>query len=220
MRPGSFAWNFRHAGRDGRLDTADDVVTNGQLHVPPVGKVVKFELISAGCAAQPVDPQPAAQAGCRPRPCHPRWFDANKTGEFGIGCAELCGSGHGVMAATLVVELARAVPEVSEQVVHHARHPPPGFIGRYIFSLDHKTIGRQYLFTGLIMAAVGGYLAYVIRHQLAFPDAAIPARAGSVRRCTTPIVTMHGTIHGVLGGHADPDRRVRQLPHPVDDRRG
>jgi len=43
-----------------------------------------------------------------------------------------------------------------------------------IFSTDHKTIAKQYLFLGLFMALIGGYLVYVMRWQLAFPDTSIP----------------------------------------------
>lgn len=98
-----FAWNFRHAGKDGILDTADDIVTNGQLHVP-IGKVIKFELISRDVVHSFWVPNLRLKQDAVPGRVIPGWFDANKTGEFGIGCAELCGAGHGVMAATLVVE--------------------------------------------------------------------------------------------------------------------
>lgn len=46
----------------------------------------------------------------------------------------------------------------------------PGFLSRYIFSLDHRVIGLQYLFTATLMALVGGLLALVIRIQIAWPD--------------------------------------------------
>ena len=63
----------------------------------------------------------------------------------------------------------------------------------YIFSTDHKMIARQYLFLGLFMALVGGFLAYVMRWQLAFPDTAVPG-FGFVRPETyNVVVTMHGT---------------------------
>jgi len=98
-----FAWNFRHAGKDGKLDTADDIVTNGQLHVP-VGKVVKFELISRDVVHSFWCPNLRLKQDAVPGRVIPGWFDANKIGDYGIGCAELCGTGHGVMSATLVVE--------------------------------------------------------------------------------------------------------------------
>jgi hypothetical protein len=34
----------------------------------------------------------------------------------------------------------------------HAAHPPESFIRHYIFSLDHKMIGKQYYFVTLFMA--------------------------------------------------------------------
>ena len=40
------------------------------------------------------------------------------------------------------------------QVAHHVE---PRFIRTYIFSTDHKMIGRQYLFYGLFMMILGGF---------------------------------------------------------------
>ena len=78
------------------------------------------------------------------------------------------------------------------------------FIRRYIFSLDHKVIGIQYIVTGLVMALIGGFLATLIRLQLAFPgrqwpmlEALLPT--GYMGGIMAPefylaTVTMHGTI--------------------------
>jgi len=63
----------------------------------------------------------------------------------------------------------------------------------YIFSTDHKMIGRQYLFLGLFMALVGGFLAYVMRWQLAFPDTAVPGFGFVGPETYNVLVTMHGT---------------------------
>lgn len=52
----------------------------------------------------------------------------------------------------------------------HAGHHEGGFISKYIFSTDHKTIGMQYMILGIIMALVGGFLAYKFRMHLAFPN--------------------------------------------------
>jgi hypothetical protein len=41
----------------------------------------------------------------------------------------------------------------------HGHHATPSFISHYIFSTDHKMIGRQFLFMGLLMLMVGGMLA-------------------------------------------------------------
>ena len=97
-----FAWNFRHAGPDKQLDTGDDIVTNGQLHVP-AGKVIKFELISKDVLHSFWVPNLRLKQDAVPGRTIAGWFDANKPGQYGIGCAELCGSGHGIMGATLIV---------------------------------------------------------------------------------------------------------------------
>ncbi|MDH5680193.1 MAG: cbb3-type cytochrome c oxidase subunit I, partial [Spirochaetota bacterium] len=47
-------------------------------------------------------------------------------------------------------------------------HHEPGFIGSYVFSRDHKVIGMQYMLLGIVMAIIGGYLAYVFRMKLGF----------------------------------------------------
>ncbi len=49
-------------------------------------------------------------------------------------------------------------------------HEPRTFLGRYIFSRDHKIIGIQFLFTGLFFLLLGGLMALVIRWQLAWPS--------------------------------------------------
>src|SRR5271170_7142622 len=59
------------------------------------------------------------------------------------------------------------------QTETHA-HPELGFLRKYIFSEDHKIIGIQFLFTGLIMLFVGGTLALLVRIQIAWPNANIP----------------------------------------------
>lgn len=56
----------------------------------------------------------------------------------------------------------------------HGHHQELGFIKTYIFSLDHKMIGRQFLFMGLLMIIVGGLLAMLVRWQLAWPEAPVP----------------------------------------------
>ncbi|MDZ7306034.1 MAG: cbb3-type cytochrome c oxidase subunit I [candidate division KSB1 bacterium] len=87
---------------------------------------------------------------------------------------------------------------------HTHAGPHLSFWRRYIFSTDHKVIGKQYLFLSLFMALVGGLLAYMMRWQLAWPETAIPG-AGWIPEPTAfdgvippefynALVTMHGTI--------------------------
>src|SRR3954468_24559038 len=52
----------------------------------------------------------------------------------------------------------------------HEAHPEVGFLKKYVFSTDHKIIGIQFLFLGLMFMVVGGLLAMLIRWQLAWPD--------------------------------------------------
>lgn len=44
------------------------------------------------------------------------------------------------------------------------------FITKYIFSMDHKIIGRQFLITGMIWALIGAAMSIVFRLQLGFPE--------------------------------------------------
>ena len=52
----------------------------------------------------------------------------------------------------------------------HASHHEESFIRKYVFSLDHKMIGKQFLIYGLIMLFLGGGLALLFRWQLAYPE--------------------------------------------------
>ena len=48
-------------------------------------------------------------------------------------------------------------------------HAPTGFLRKYVFAEDHKTIGIQFLFLSLVMLLFGGLLAMLIRWQLGWP---------------------------------------------------
>jgi len=52
----------------------------------------------------------------------------------------------------------------------HAEHHELGFIRTYVFSTDHKMIGRQFLFMALFMMIIGGSLALMMRWELAWPE--------------------------------------------------
>jgi cytochrome c oxidase subunit 1 len=89
-------------------------------------------------------------------------------------------------------------------VAHDPAHPELGFWRRWVFSTDHKVIGIQYLTLGLCMALIGGASAYVIRWQLAWPDAQVPLMGWVPEPAMydghldpnfyLQLVTMHGTI--------------------------
>src|SRR5260370_28524764 len=50
----------------------------------------------------------------------------------------------------------------------HAEHHELSFLRTYIFSEDHKMIGRQFLFMALFMMSIGGLLAILMGWAIAF----------------------------------------------------
>jgi cytochrome c oxidase subunit I len=69
-----------------------------------------------------------------------------------------------------------------------------GFVRRYIFSTDHKVIGKQYMMLSAAMAIIGGFSAYIIRWQLAWPETSVPGWGPIGPDQYNAIVTMHGTV--------------------------
>ncbi len=51
-------------------------------------------------------------------------------------------------------------------IADHVHPEPQGFVRKYIFSIDHKIIGIQYMITGFVFLVLAGLLAEVIRVQL------------------------------------------------------
>lgn len=94
---------------------------------------------------------------------------------------------------------------VAHEASSHAAHPEPTtFWAKYIFSVDHKVIGKQYMFVSMFMALFGGLTALLIRWQLAYPETPVPG-LGWVPDPTmyegvvppefyNALITMHGTI--------------------------
>lgn len=68
-----------------------------------------------------------------------------------------------------------------------AAHHEESWVRRYLFSTDHKVIGKQYLFTGLFMALVGGLFAAAFRTNLAAPGVLTD-------KAYLTLVTYHGSI--------------------------
>ncbi len=93
--------------------------------------------------------------------------------------------------------------DVHAEVVHH-HTAPTGFIRKYIFSLDHKVIGKQYYFLALASVFVGIILSVLMRWHLVWPDAHIPlldklSPNGAPGGVMTPeyylsLMTLHGTL--------------------------
>jgi cytochrome c oxidase subunit 1 len=87
---------------------------------------------------------------------------------------------------------------------HGVHAAPTSFWRKYVFSLDHKVIGIQYMSYSLVMLVVGGLLAMLVRWQLAFPGRPLAfmgkiAPAGMPGGIMLPefynsLFTMHATI--------------------------
>ena len=77
---------------------------------------------------------------------------------------------------------------------HHGHHEEPGFIKKYLWSTDHKMIGFQYMFTGMAMALLGAFMAYVFRMQLAFPGNPVPGFGVVSPGEYNALITNHGSI--------------------------
>jgi len=68
-------------------------------------------------------------------------------------------------------------------------HHKESFVSKYIFSMDHKMISKQFLITGMFMGAIAMILSAIFRAHLESPESGI----------ITPdeylaLVTIHGTI--------------------------
>ena len=90
-------------------------------------------------------------------------------------------------------------------MAHDHAHHKETFITKYIFSIDHKMISKQFLITGLIMGIIGIGMSMLFRLQLAWPEE--PFKIMEVllgdkmapEGVMTPdaylaLVTIHGTI--------------------------
>lgn len=86
----------------------------------------------------------------------------------------------------------------------HAQTPPQGFLRKYVFSLDHKVIGKQYYGLALVAVFTGMALSWLMRFHLVWPTARIPgldllSKNGAPSGVITPeyylsLLTMHGTL--------------------------
>jgi len=85
-------------------------------------------------------------------------------------------------------------PTIDHPEEHGHDHHEPSFLEKYIFPLDHKYIGMQYLFTGMFMALFGGFFVYAFRMQLAFPGVNVPGYGVVSPAEYNMLVTNHGTV--------------------------
>ena len=98
-----WAWSFVHPGPDGEIDTADDLATIDELHVE-VGRLYHFKLESRDVLHSFSVPVFRLKQDAIPGRVITGWFTPTKTGSWDIQCAEICGIGHGLMPARIVIE--------------------------------------------------------------------------------------------------------------------
>jgi cytochrome c oxidase subunit 2 len=95
---------------DNELGTDDDVTLVDELHVV-VDKTYHYKLESLDVLHDFSVPVFRLKQDAVPGRVITGWFKPTKTGEFDIQCAEICGVGHGIMGARIVIE----TPEQHEE---------------------------------------------------------------------------------------------------------
>ena len=83
-------------------------------------------------------------------------------------------------------------------------HHEENFFSKYVFSIDHKMIAKQFLITGITMGVVGMIMSVLFRIQLAYPSEPNPlfemflgdwAKGGVMDpNIYLALVTIHGTL--------------------------
>lgn len=109
-----FEWNIQYPGADGRLGTADDFTKRNQLHIP-VNAKVRGTLESEDVIHSFYLPNFRLKQDAVPGMKIPVWFEATKTGNYEIACAELCGLAHYRMKGAVTVHTAEEFQTWSAQ---------------------------------------------------------------------------------------------------------
>ena len=86
----------------------------------------------------------------------------------------------------------------------HDTHHKENFWTKYVFSMDHKMIAKQFLVTGILMGVAGGLMSLLFRLQLSWPDDKFGILSSLLGKWAPEgqmdpnmylgLVTMHGTI--------------------------
>jgi len=113
----------------------------------------------------------------------------------------------------MAAEMSHSASTQTEHHVHtahdahghgHEHHHKDTFWTKYVFSMDHKMIAKQFLITGMVMGFLGGLMSVVFRLQLAYPGESFPILEAILGKWATggvldpnfymALVTLHGTI--------------------------
>ena len=87
---------------------------------------------------------------------------------------------------------------------HDHEHHVDNFWTKYVFSIDHKMIAKQFLVTGMFMGIIGVFMSMLFRLQLAWPGESFPILETFLGKWAPDgvmdpnmylaLVTIHGTI--------------------------
>ena len=85
---------------------------------------------------------------------------------------------------------------VSHAAARHAEaHHRESFLRHYVFSTDHKMIGKQFLNLGLGMLVLGGALALLVRWELAWPaNSSVACQGFSISESCSRAVPLLGLL--------------------------
>ncbi len=98
-----WSFEFRYAGPDGLFGTADDPLTTDELHVPRDRRVV-LHMRSQDVIHNLYLPNFRIKQDIVPGHTTQLQFTATQTGDFELGCSQLCGVNHYKMHGILKVE--------------------------------------------------------------------------------------------------------------------
>ena len=83
-------------------------------------------------------------------------------------------------------------------------HHEENFFTKYLFTMDHKMIGKQFLITGMIMGIIGVMMSMLFRLEIAYPEQSFPILEFFLGKWAPDgvmdpniylaLVTIHGTI--------------------------
>src|SRR6266576_1339966 len=78
----------------------------------------------------------------------------------------------------------------------HPGTPQPGFLSRYVFSTNHKTIGLNYLWLALFSVFLGMAMSLLMRIHLVWPGAPLPflPSLGNSPDRFAALTTLHGSL--------------------------
>jgi cytochrome c oxidase subunit 2 len=97
-----WAWGARYAGKDGKFNTPDDVVTLNDIRVP-LGAPVLIQLASVDVIHSFNLPNFRVKRDAVPGEITKLTFQAREPGEYVISCAQHCGPNHYKMRGVLTV---------------------------------------------------------------------------------------------------------------------